>query len=260
MILLENISLEFEGKSVLKDVSIDVAKGKTAVILGPSGAGKSTILKLILGLIKPKSGRVIVDKEEITEYNENKLLGIRRKMGMVFQGSALFDSLTVKENVAYFMCEKEKLNAEKMNKRVAEALEFVNLAGTEDLFPSQLSGGMKKRVAIARALAIKPCILLYDEPTAGLDPINARIIVELIKKVNKAGTTSIVVTHILREAIFLSDDLSLMNDGYIVERGNISKMLQSKNPFVCDFFFEVREELSKIKIAPKASYQNISEN
>ncbi len=247
MITLNNVSLNLEGTQILDEISLNVCEGKTAIILGPSGAGKSSILRVILGLWRPQRGLVTVDGEEISRKSENQLLHVRRKMGMVFQGNALFDSLSVFENVCYFLKEKEKLTEAEIKDRVEEALCFVNLSGTEDLYPSQLSGGMKKRVAIARALAFKPCILLYDEPTTGLDPINAKSIVELIHKVKESGTTTVVVTHILRDAIILGDKLTLMNSGRIVESNTVDNLLNSQNSFVQDFFFELNEELKILK-------------
>ena len=247
MITLKNVSLKLQGKQILNNISISVAEGKTAIILGPSGAGKSSILRVIVGLWRPQIGTVTIDGEEISRKSENQLLHVRRKMGMVFQGNALFDSLTVAENVCYFLKDKEKLSKGEIKDRIEESLNFVNLRGTEDLYPSQLSGGMKKRVAIARALAFKPCILLYDEPTTGLDPINAKTIVELIHKVKESGTTTIIVTHILRDAIILGDKLTLMNGGEIVETNTVDNLLNSSNNFVQDFFFQINEELKILK-------------
>ncbi len=247
MITLNNVSLNLEGKQILNNISLNVCEGKTAIILGPSGAGKSSVLRVILGLWRPQKGTVIIDGEDITNKSENQLLHVRRKMGMVFQGNALFDSLTVAENVCYFLKEKENLTEKEISFRIKESLEFVNLEGTDDLYPAQLSGGMKKRVAIARALAFKPCILLYDEPTTGLDPINAKSIVELINKVKESGTTTIVVTHILQDAIILGDKLTLMNNGKIVETNTVDNLLNSSNNFVQDFFFEINQELKILK-------------
>lgn len=247
MVNLKNVSLNLDGKQILNNVSLDVDKGTTEIILGCSGAGKSSVLRVILGLWRPQKGTVIVDGEDITNKSENQLLSVRRKMGMVFQGNALFDSLTVAENVCYFLKEKDKLSDAEIKNRIEESLDFVNLHGVEDLYPSQLSGGMKKRVAIARTLAFKPRILLYDEPTTGLDPINSKSIVELIHRVKESGTTTIVVTHILQDAIILGDRLTLMNNGQVVETNSVDKLLRSKDKFAQEFFFEINEELRILK-------------
>jgi len=201
----------------------------------------------VLGLWKPQSGNVVVDGRDITGLTENQMLPIRRKMGMVFQGNALFDSLTVSENIAYFLSEKDELSPAELKECVEETLDFVNLNGTSDLYPAQLSGGMKKRVAIARALAFEPEILLFDEPTTGLDPINAKSVVEMINKVKENGTTTITVTHILQDAIILGDRLTLMNEGRIVVSDSVEHLVRSDDPFIREFFFEIHQELKICK-------------
>jgi phospholipid/cholesterol/gamma-HCH transport system ATP-binding protein len=160
-------------------------------------------------------------------------------MGVVFQGNALFDSLTVAENTSYFLSDFTKLPKDQIRKKVKEVLSFVNLDGTEDLYTDQLSGGMKKRLAVARALATDPKIILFDEPTTGLDPINSRAILDLIKRLKATGSTSVIVTHIINDAIMIGDELTMINNGSIVASGSIKDILQSENQFIKDFFYEV---------------------
>jgi phospholipid/cholesterol/gamma-HCH transport system ATP-binding protein len=239
MIELKNVTFAIENKLILDDVSLKVPRGTICVILGPSGAGKSSILKLILGLWKPQRGNVFIDGTDISKLSEKEMLPIRRRMGLVFQQNALFDSLSVEDNVGYFLKEKGELSSAKIRERVREALSFVNLKGNEKLCPDQLSGGMKKRVAIARAIATKPDIILYDEPTTGLDPINSKAILNLITRGKHKGATSIAVTHILNDAIYIGDLLVVINEGKIVDTGTVEEMLNSQNKFIQDFFYEV---------------------
>jgi len=244
MVELKNVSFKLEEKQILENISMQVDEGGTEIILGPSGAGKSSILKVILRLWKPQNGKVIINGEDISNYSEHQLLQIRQKMGIVFQGNALFDSLTVAENTAYFLREQGIKDEEIINKQVEKTLNFVNMNGTNNLYPSQLSGGMKKRAAIARAMAFDPQILLFDEPTGDLDPINAKAIDELIKKVNAQGTTVIAVTHFVHEAIFLADKLTVMNEGKIIESNVVRQLLNSKNELIQNFFYEYKYELN----------------
>jgi phospholipid/cholesterol/gamma-HCH transport system ATP-binding protein len=186
---------------------------------------------------------VYVGDTEITRLSEREQLTVRRRMSMVFQGNALFDSLTVAENVGYFLNEHHKMTPPQVAERVEDCLEFVNLKNTQELLPEEISGGMKKRVAIARAIAFNPEIILYDEPTTGLDPLNAKTVTELIMKLKKERrVTSVVVTHILRDAFAVGDSLALMNDGKIVFDGSADQLLASTNPFVQNFLSEIREE------------------
>ena len=243
MIRLEHICVQVEDRKILDDVSFEVKDGETKVILGPSGAGKSSLLKIILGLWRPDSGQVFVDDIEITRLSEREQMPVRRRMSMIFQGNALFDSLTVAENVGFFLEEHSDFNFAEINKRVQECLDFVNLPDTENLLPEEISGGMKKRVAIARAIAFHPEMILYDEPTTGLDPINAKIVTELIMRLKKERkATSVVVTHILRDAFAVGDSLALMNEGRIVFDGTAQALLASPDPFVQTFLSEIREE------------------
>jgi len=247
MIEISKVNLELGEKVILKDISLSINKGEIAIILGPSGAGKSSILKIILGLWQPDSGKVYVDGTNITGMSEAEILPIRSKMGIVFQANALFDSLNVEDNVSYFLKEHSKLNSDKIKEKVAEILSFVNLQGTEKICIDQLSGGMKKRVAIARALSFDPDIILYDEPTTGLDPINSKSILDLIKRVSNRGATSIVVTHILNDAISIGNTLSVINEGKVVQTGTVHDMLNSGNQFVKDFFYEVYQDAALLK-------------
>lgn len=203
-IIFDDVSIGFEGKPVLDGLSFELLRGETKVLFGVAGAGKSTILKLTLGLLKPDSGRVYVLGYDVTRMREEDLFELRRKMGMVFQESALFDSLTVRENVAFRLIE-EGVPEDEIQQRVAEALRFVELEHTMEMFPAALSGGMRRRVAIARAIITQPEILLYDSPTAGLDPITSTTIIELIVKQRDVYKSSaLMVTHRLQDAFILA--------------------------------------------------------
>jgi len=248
MIQLTDVTYQrSKKKKILNGITLNVKKGETSIILGPSGAGKSSILKIILGLWNPDKGSVKIEGEEIANIPEGKKLRIRRKMGIVFQGNALFDSLNVEDNVGFFLRDKKIAPENKIKERVAEALCFVDLCGTEKMYPDQLSCGMKKRVAIARTLVFNPCIILYDEPTTGLDPITAKSVIDLIDKVKGQGTTSVMVTHILHDAILLGDTLTIINNGKIVESGGVELLLNSQDQFVQDFFCEVKKELKLLE-------------
>ena len=247
MIELSHVNLEFAGKVILSDISLFIKKGEVAIILGPSGAGKSSILKIILGLWQPDSGNVIVDGKNIARLSENEIMPVRRKMGIVFQANALFDSLNVEDNVAFFLREHSRLSSKEIRNKVSEILSFVNLKGTEKIYTDQLSGGMKKRVAIARALSFDPEIILYDEPTTGLDPINSKSILDLIKRVSERGATSVIVTHILHDAVSVGDTLTVINEGSVVQAGTVHDMLNSDNKFVNDFFYEVFQDAALFK-------------
>jgi len=248
MIRLENVSLSFGEKVILDNTSLSIKKGEIAIILGPSGAGKSSMLKIMIGLWQPDSGSVYIDNKDISKLSELDMLPIRRNMGIVFQGNALFDSLSVEENVAYFLKEHGGIKESLIKEKVSEILSFINLDGTEKICVDQLSGGMKKRVAIARALSFDPDIIFYDEPTTGLDPINSKSILDLIKRVSEQGATSIVVTHILNDAISIGDTLSVINEGHLVETGTVHHMLRSENKFVKGFFYEVYQDAALLKI------------
>src|ERR1700693_2731525 len=204
-IRFENVTLAFDDKVVLDNISFRLPQGETKAIFGVAGSGKSTILKLALGLMKPDSGRIYVLGQDVTQMSENALFDLRRQVGMVFQESALFDSRTVRENVAFRLIEEGNVSEDEIERRVREALSFVELERTVDMFPSELSGGMRRRVAIARAIVNEPELLLYDSPTGGLDPVTSTTIVELIiKQRDVAKTSSLFVTHRLQDAFTMA--------------------------------------------------------
>jgi phospholipid/cholesterol/gamma-HCH transport system ATP-binding protein len=205
VIVFEDVALGFADNEVLRGVSFRLARGETKALFGVAGSGKSLILKLVLGLIRPDSGRIVVLGEDISQMREEDLFALRGKIGMVFQESALFDSLTVRENVAYRLMEERGVYDQEIDRRVREALHFVELEHTLDLNPAELSGGMRRRVAIARAIITQPELLLYDSPTGGLDPVTSNTIIELIVKqrdVNK--TSALMVTHRLQDAFTMA--------------------------------------------------------
>ena len=204
-IVFEDVHLSFEENAVLRGISFQLPFGETKALFGVAGSGKSTILKLALGLMRPDSGRITVLGNEVTEMREQELFPMRGRLGMVFQESALFDSLTVRENVAYRLMEERGIYSEEIDQRVREALRFVELEHTLEMFPSELSGGMRRRVAIARAIITQPELLLYDSPTGGLDPVTSNTIVELIMKQRDVyRTSSLLVTHRLQDAFTLA--------------------------------------------------------
>lgn len=204
-VAFEDVSIAFEENKVLQDISFTLKRGETKVLLGVAGTGKTLILKLALGLVCPDSGRIFVLGNEVTSMTEQQLFPLRRRVGMVFQESALFDSLTVRENVAYPLEEQGDLTPDEIERRVREALRFVELEHTLDLFPAELSGGMRRRVAIARGMITNPEVILYDSPTGGLDPVTSTTIVELIVKGRDVyRTSSIVVTHRLQDAFLMA--------------------------------------------------------
>src|SRR5437879_9565888 len=201
VIVFEDVSIAFESNSVLNGISFHLNRGETKAIFGIAGAGKSTILKLAMGLVKPDSGRIYVLGEDVTTMSEEALFELRRNIGIVFQESALFDSLTVRENVAFRLMEEHDVSDEEIERRVREALSFVELEHTVDLFPSELSGGMRRRVGIARTIITHPEVLLYDSPTGGLDPVTSNTIIELVVKQRDVyQTSSLLVTHRLQDA------------------------------------------------------------
>ena len=225
IIVFDGVSLSFDEKVILRDVSFTLQTGHTKIFLGASGAGKSTILRLILGLLKPDSGRIFVNGERVDNMNEDQLMSVRADLGMVFQEGALFDSLTVRENVGYKLFEELQWPIDKANARVAEVLGFIGLADFIDRMPAELSGGQRRRVAIARAMAAKPRILLYDEPTTGLDPITAITVdEEIIKLRDLENVSSVLVTHQLRDAFYVAEHTAMRNgDDVRFERAQAAK-------------------------------------
>ncbi|NLI16224.1 MAG: ATP-binding cassette domain-containing protein [candidate division Zixibacteria bacterium] len=233
MIKIENLCKRFGDKVVLDNLSLEFERGKTTVVLGRSGTGKSVLLKLILRLMDIDSGRIYVDNIDTTDFSELQMMAVRKKMGMLFQGSALFDSMSVFENVAYMLREHTSLSESEIKERVEEKLRFVEMLGTQDLMPSELSGGMQKRIALARAMANNPDYIFFDEPTTGLDPITAQTINELIKRVQvQTHTTVIVVTHDLDSANFVGQKFVLLKDGGISFEGTPSEFNNSNIEFV----------------------------
>jgi len=235
---LRSVRLTYGSKVVLEDVGFRLRHGETFSILGGSGAGKSTVLRLILRLTLPDAGQVLVRGVELTTAPLEEVLRLRRRMGMVFQASALFDSLSVYDNVAFPLEEHTDLDDHAVGERVREVLSFVDLDPHEvgELLPAQLSGGMKKRVGIARAIAHEPELLLFDEPTTGLDPITTRTIDELILKLRRElGVSAIVVTHDIRSAFAISDRAALLHEGRIVFIGTPEAMRASEDEYVRDF-------------------------
>ena len=210
--MFDHVHLFFDEKVILKDVSFTVQTGHTKIFLGASGAGKSTILRLTLGLLKPDGGRIFVNGEQIDPMTEDQMMAVRTDLGMVFQEGALFDSLTVAENVGYKLYEESNMPLDEVRRRVEEVLGFVGLSEHIDKMPSELSGGQRRRVAIARAMAAKPRILLYDEPTTGLDPITSITIdEEIIKLRDLEAVSSILVTHQLRDAFYVAEHMAVQN-------------------------------------------------
>lgn len=207
-----NVTMEFDDRKILNDLSFKVMKGETKIILGGSGCGKSTTIKLVLGLLKPNSGQILVDGEDITDYNEVQMMRIRKKIGMIFQEGALFDSLSVYENVA-FKLHEQGVSEDEVEGEVRRMLRFVNLEDAIDKMPSELSGGMRRRVGIARALVGNPKIVMFDEPTAGLDPPTARTICELAMKLRDLeDVSSIFVTHEMNNVEYLTSEYAVVNE------------------------------------------------
>jgi phospholipid/cholesterol/gamma-HCH transport system ATP-binding protein len=238
MIVLRGVHKRFGSQVVLDGVDLDVQEGETLALLGPSGTGKSVLLKHIIGLIRPDSGIVVVDDQDVGKLRRKELAALRSRIGYVFQNGALFDSMSVFENVRLGITDEDKFRDEDYaRERVAGCLKLVNLAPEVMVkYPAELSGGMRKRVGIARAIAGSPKYLLYDEPTSGLDPVNADVIDSLVKRLdNELGVTSVMVTHDVRGAFRTADRLALLTGGRIVQQGTQEEFLQSNNPKVQEF-------------------------
>jgi phospholipid/cholesterol/gamma-HCH transport system ATP-binding protein len=261
IVVFDRVSLAFDEKVILSDIGFTLKTGHTKIFLGASGAGKSTILRLILGLLKPDAGLIFVNGERVDDMTEDQMMQVRADLGMVFQEGALFDSLSVRENVGYKLFEESKVPFAEANRRVEEVLGFVGLAEFIDRQPSELSGGQRRRVAIARAMAAKPRILLYDEPTTGLDPITAITIdEEIIKLRDLEGVSSILVTHQLRDAFYVAEhtavregdrvrferadphkaheaEFIMLRDGVIAFEGNASELreIAARDPYIQAF-------------------------
>ena len=258
-IVFEDVKVSFDDNDVLRGISFRLARGETKALFGVAGSGKSLILKLALGLIRPDSGRIVVLGEDVTQMQEEDLFKLRRKVGMVFQESALFDSLTVRENVAYRLMEEHGVYDEEIDRKVRETLRFVELEHTLDLNPSELSGGMRRRVAIARALITKPELLLYDSPTGGLDPVTSNTIIELIVKQRDVYQTSaLLVTHRLQDGFTMAThqfdkhtnrmvplppgqhcevpmSFLILRDGKVIFDGDLQALAHSKDEYIREY-------------------------
>ncbi|HEY9174370.1 MAG TPA: ABC transporter ATP-binding protein [Verrucomicrobiae bacterium] len=236
MIEVRQLRKQFGPQPILDGVNLRIETGESVVILGRSGGGKSVLLKHLIGLLKPDAGEVLIDGENIVPMDERALLRVRRKFGMLFQSAALFDSMTVAENVAFAFRNHRALTTGEIARKVAEALEMVDLPGTEDKKPSELSGGMRKRVGLARAIIYQPRIVLYDEPTTGLDPIVSDSIDQLIIRVrDRLNVTSVVVTHDLRSARRVGQRILMLHDRRIHASGTAEEIFASQDPVVRRF-------------------------
>jgi phospholipid/cholesterol/gamma-HCH transport system ATP-binding protein len=234
---LQNVRMEFMDKCVLRDVSFAVRRGAIAVVIGGSGAGKTTLLRIIVGLVQPTSGAVFIDGEDIAVMSERELQRVRAKCGMVFQYSALLDSLTVFENVALPLGEHEKLTTGELRQRVLGMLESLGLGGSEERYPSELSGGMRKRVGLARALIRQPSLIVYDEPASGLDPLTARLVDDLILDTrDRFGVTSIVISHDMAQAMKLADRMYVLDQGRLVADGTPEELKGQAGGLAAKFF------------------------
>lgn len=236
VIRMKNVTLSYGGDDVVENVNLDIRRGETKIILGPSGVGKSTILKAILGILRPKTGEIHIHEREITSLPERELVKMRLRMAMVFQQSALFDSMTVGENVSYRLREHALMAHDKIEDRVLEVLQFVGLKAAMKLRPAQLSGGMRKRVAIARALAPHPEVFLFDEPTVGLDPINTYNVEQLIAKLRTDRNASmVIVTHDVGSALRLADSIVMLHLGKFIFEGTPEELKQCRDKRVQAF-------------------------
>ncbi len=236
MITALQLSYRVGGKTILRRVDLHVEKGETVAVMGMSGAGKSTMLKCLAGLLRPSAGRILIGDVDIARMRESQLDAVRRRIGMVFQYAALFDSLNVYENVSFGLRRHTQLTEQEMVETVRRKLAVVGLPRTEQLMPAELSGGMQKRVGLARALALDPEIVLYDEPTAGLDPITSATIAELIAKTrDELGVTSVVVSHDIPTIKRVSNRIAMLHEGRIVAIGTVEEMENHPNPVVKQF-------------------------
>jgi len=236
MIEVRDLNKSFGSHPVLEGVNLRIEKGESVVIIGRSGGGKSVLLKLLIGLIEPDAGQVLIEGENIVPMNERQLLRVRRKFGMLFQSAALFDSMNVAENVAFAFRRERSLPAQEVARKVGEVLELVDLPGIEEKTPSELSGGMRKRVGLARAIIYQPQIILYDEPTTGLDPIVSDSIDQLILRVrDRLDVTTVVVTHDMRSARRLGQRVLMLHERKIYAAGTSDEIFESKDPIVRRF-------------------------
>lgn len=248
MIEIINLKKSFGNKEVLRGVDLNIEEGKTNVIIGASGCGKSVLLKHIVGLLKPDEGHILIDGDDITKMNEKEIYAIRKKFGFLFQSAALFDSMTVGENVGIALRENTLTPKAEINRIVSEKLGMVDLPGTENLMPSELSGGMRKRVGLARALATDPQYILYDEPTTGLDPITSETIDELMDTVARSKdpkVTSIIVTHDIFTVYEIGDRVAMMYEGKVHFNGTPEELRATSDPIVRQFLERTDEKKAK---------------
>jgi phospholipid/cholesterol/gamma-HCH transport system ATP-binding protein len=234
MILLSHLAKSFNGRPVLTDVSLEIPTGQNTVIIGHSGSGKSVTLKLVIGLLEPDAGAVQVDGETVHELDRERLADLRGRVGYVFQFAALFDSMTVEENIRLGLVKRE-FAEEEIALRVAESLDVVGLSGSERRYPAELSGGMRKRVGIARAIALKPRYILYDEPTTGLDPVTSAVMDQLMIRTRDLGVTGLVVTHDMRSAFTVGDRIAMLYEGAIRQAGTVAEIQATGDPVVRQF-------------------------
>src|SRR5437016_10388542 len=251
MIEVRGLAKQLGRQEILRGVDLTVAKGETLVIIGRSGGGKSVLLKHLIGLLQPDAGEIWIDGENITGLTERKLAAIRRKVGILFQGGALFDSMTVEENIAFPLHEAGERDANKIGEKVREMLEVIELEGEEKKMPVNLSGGMKKRVGLARSIIRRPSCVLYDEPTSGLDPVVSDSINRLIRRLQKRfGVTSIVVTHDMKNAFHVADHIAYLHEGRIYFHGTVAELQQSSDPVLQDFLLGRSEQGAAVSSPP----------
>jgi len=232
----EEVHKSFGSKKVLQGITFDIRRGETMVVLGGSGSGKSVLLRHIIGLHRPDRGRVLVEGEDIVAYDEDELVPVRKKIGMLFQGGALFDSMNVADNVGYGLREHTNLSEGEILEAVRQKLALVELSGVEHLMPSELSGGMRKRVALARSIAIEPRGILYDEPTTGLDPVTAGTINDLIRSMQeRLQVTSVVVTHDIHSALYVGDRIAFLFEGRMLFVGTVDEAKRNSEPALRQF-------------------------
>ncbi len=236
MIRIVDLHKAFGENRVLQGVNLQIERGETMAVIGQSGSGKSVLIKLLIGILKPDQGEIYIDGLEITRLKEDKLQSVTKKFGMLFQGAALFDSLTVGQNVSFGLERYTNFSEEKKQELVSESLAKVGLRGVEHLMPHELSGGMKKRVGLARAIAYGPEIILYDEPSTGIDPIRADAINELINRMKKElKVTSVVITHDMTSSYKVADRIAMLYEGKIIEIGTVEEIRNSKNEIIQQF-------------------------
>jgi phospholipid/cholesterol/gamma-HCH transport system ATP-binding protein len=238
----EDVHKSFGPKKVLQGITFDIRRGETMVVLGGSGSGKSVLLRHIIGLHRPDRGRVVVDGQDITGFDEDELVPIRKKAAMLFQSGALFDSMTVAENVGYGLREHTRLSEKEIGAIVRAKLDLVELEGVDNLMPSELSGGMRKRVALARSIAMDPQCILYDEPTTGLDPVTAGTINDMIRSMQaRLNVTTVVVTHDIQSAFFVGDRIAFLYEGRMYFVGTVEEARGSREPMLRHFLSGGRE-------------------